>query len=354
MSNARYFVSWLLALGTAVACWVSPWLAGLAGVCLLLVVAVVEQLRPQWAAPVETASASAWQHVLLAGYVVAQGVLLAVGVWAAYRTSQQMSLSAASGVIKWSVATAAVMVSAIGVGIVTGGVGITYAHELGHSRVAALRLLGWLLMISVGYVHFMVEHYRGHHPRAATPDDPATARKGESLWHFLPRTLLGSLVSAWRLEAHLLTRQKRAWWQSALLWGTQTQLCLLTFVGLQVGVLAVLFWLTQSVVAVFLLETINYIEHYGLVRTLRADGRYEPFGVAHAWNADHYLTNAVLINLERHSDHHTHAAKPFAALENSTGPQLPTGYGSCIWLAMWPTKWRAAMDPRLPVITATP
>jgi alkane 1-monooxygenase len=235
------------------------------------------------------------------------------------------------------------------VGGISGSQGITFAHELGHSRSRVDRFCAWLLMSSVLYAHFMVEHYRGHHPRAATRDDPASARYGESLWRFLPRTLGGSLASAWRLEAHQVGQRRRGWRRSPLLWATSAQVAGLLLIALTLGPAALLFWLVQAAYAVFLLESINYIEHYGLARH-EADGKSEPLALHHAWNADHALTNCLIANLQRHSDHHMHAWKPYATLDALPGPQLPTGYAGCLFLASAPSLWFATMHPRIAVL----
>ena len=236
---------------------------------------------------------------------------------------------------------------AFGIGFITGSMGITFAHELGHSRSRVDRALAWALMASVNYSHFMVEHYRGHHPRAATWDDPASARRGESLWRFLPRTLTGSFVGAWRLEQQLLRRSRRGWLSSPLAWcwGLNLGFVLLLALSGQSRMLA--FWLGQCAMAIWLLETVNYIEHYGLQRRVDADGKREPFGQHHAWNADHVLSNSVLANLQRHSDHHLHALTPYPELQALPGPQLPTGYAGSVLLAAVPPLWFAAMDRRL-------
>lgn len=236
---------------------------------------------------------------------------------------------------------------AFAVGFVTGGQGITFAHELGHSRRRFDRVLAWVLMASVNYSHFMVEHYRGHHARAATWDDPASARRGESLWRFLPRTLAGSFGDAWRLEARQLRKTGRGWASSALLWFWVLNLALLLLLAGAGQWKMLAFWLGQSAMAVWLLEAVNYIEHYGLTRTMDADGKREPFGVQHAWNADHVLSNSLLANLQRHSDHHMHAWTPFPELRALPGPLLPTGYAGCLLLAAVPPLWFAAMDRRL-------
>jgi alkane 1-monooxygenase len=236
---------------------------------------------------------------------------------------------------------------AFAVGFVTGAQGITFAHELGHSRRRADRALAWVLMGCVLYGHFMVEHYRGHHVRAATPDDPASARPGESLWRFQPRTLGGSWLHAWKLEAQFLRLRRLGWWRSPLAWCTAANLAVLAALAAAGWWGGLLFWVLQSAFAIWLLETVNYIEHYGLQRQVGADGRVEAFGVQHAWNADTVLSNSVLANLQRHSDHHVHAWKSYPELEALPGPQLPTGYAGCILLAAVPPVWFALMHRRM-------
>jgi alkane 1-monooxygenase len=241
------------------------------------------------------------------------------------------------------------------VGVVAGGVGITLAHELGHSKSRLDRLCGWVLMTSVGYGHFMVEHYRGHHPRAATVDDPASARRGETVYRFWLRTLTGSLLSAIALESKRIDTHKSSWLRSPLLWSFSGSLAMLAaplvfFPASALQSLAFVFalWL----VAVLLLETVNYIEHYGLLRVASENGKREPFGMMHAWNADHVFTNSLLLNLQRHSDHHMHAWKPYETLEPLPGPQLPTGYAGCILLALVPPIWFGLMHPKLDALAA--
>ncbi len=252
---------------------------------------------------------------------------------------------------------------AYAVGFISGSQGITFAHELGHSKSKLDRLCAWVLMTSVCYGHFMVEHYRGHHPRAATFDDPASARYGESLYRFFPRTLVGSLASGWRLEAQRLTHMKQTWVQSPLLWSTlgSVAMCLtgllMPFIAVasvehaQAAIKVVAFLLLQSAFAFVLLETVNYIEHYGLSRNAEP-GKKEAFGIMHAWNADHVATNSLLVNLQRHSDHHMHAWKPYATLQPLPGPQLPTGYAGCIILAMLPPVWFFVMHRRIASLQA--
>jgi alkane 1-monooxygenase len=267
---------------------------------------------------------------VLRRYAPLQGLVLVAAMFVAARSDWPTV---------WGLAFAA--------GFVTGAQGITYAHELGHSKSRMDRVLAWMLMTSVNYSHFMVEHYRGHHRRAATWDDPATARRGESLWRFLPRTLASSFANAWRLEGQRVRQCRGGWLSSPLAWCWGLNLAFLGALAATGQGKMLAFWIGQSVFAIWLLETVNYIEHYGLQRGLRPNGRREPFRVGHAWNADHVLSNSVLANLQRHSDHHVNAWKSYPELQASPGPQLPTGYAGCLLLAAIPPLWFGLIDRRL-------
>jgi alkane 1-monooxygenase len=334
LSKYRFALAWFFPLLVTGAVFVSPLAAYVTSLGYQLVLAVLERVPALRHSP-PAAPHTAWHRACVRLHVPLQAVLMAVALWA----------SAQLGPAGWATAMSAVALG-LAVGNVSGGQGITFAHDLGHSRSRLDRALGWLLMGSVNYAHFMVEHYRGHHPRAATFEDPASARRGESLWRFLPRTLAGSFVSAWRLEVQQLRQLKRGWTQSPLLWASAGQGLWLVLIGAAFGPLALLFWLVQSAHAIFLLEAINYIEHYGLQRQV-VDGKREPFAMQHAWNADHVITNSMIANLQRHSDHHMHAWKPYAELEPLPGPQLPTGYAGCLFLAVVPPLWFALMHKRL-------
>lgn len=332
---ARFALAWLLPLAVAAAAWRSPWVAWgtMAGIQLGL--ALVERLPGARHSPPAEPAPRSWYRVCLRLHVPLQAALLVLGAVLAHRHG----------------GVGAAIALGIAVGGVTGSQGITFAHELGHSRSRLDRLLAWALMGSVLYAHFMIEHYRGHHVRAATPGDPATARAGESLWRFLPRTLAGSWRSAWALEARWLAQRRLGWWRSPLARATALQALLLAAVA-AASPWALLFWVVQAAYAVFLLETVNYIEHYGLTRGATGGGRYEPFGERHAWNADSPLTNCLIANLQRHSDHHMHAWKPYETLQALPGPQLPTGYAGCLFLASVPPLWFRVMHPRLAAWTA--
>ena len=327
----RFALAWTLPVAVGLASWVSPWAAWLTMALIMGGLAVAERVPALRRSPLPVADGLGLYRGLVRVHVPLQLLLLASSLW----------LSSRGAMSPW-----AALALGVAVGGVTGGQGITFAHELGHSRSRADRLLAWVLMASVNYSHFMVEHYRGHHPRAATHDDPASARRGETLWQFLPRTLKGSWASAWRLDAQQRRQFKRSLWRSPLAWATGVQVALLLLIATLLGPIALIFWLAQSAYAVFQLEAINYIEHYGLVRGMYA-GKPEPFALHHAWNADHWLTNCFTANLQRHSDHHMHAWKPYPTLEALPGPQLPTGYAGCLFIVWWPKHWFALMHPRL-------
>lgn len=330
-SDLRFLLGVLFPAMTVEAVVQRPHLAGVGALAIWWTIALLEAAWPALRRSPPATEGNTPLPWLLRVFVLVEILLLAAGMRAAAQGT-------------WPV----VFGVAFAVGFVTGAQGITFAHELGHSRWRGDRALAWTLMGLVNYPQFMVEHYRGHHVRAATRDDPATARAGEGLWRFLPRTLAGSLVDAWRLEAQRLAQHRRSWAASPLLWVTLANVIFLLALAAAGAWKVLAFWLLQSAFAVWLLETVNYIEHYGLQRRTGAQGRLEPFGPQHAWNADHVISNSLLANLQRHSDHHVHAWKTFPELQSLPAtPQLPTGYAGCILLAAVPPLWFALMHPRM-------
>ncbi|MEV4125868.1 alkane 1-monooxygenase [Nocardia sp. NPDC049707] len=230
------------------------------------------------------------------------------------------------------------------------GIGINAAHELGH-RVEHLER--WLAKISLaqsGYGHFFVEHNRGHHARVATPEDPASARVGESLWEFLPRSISGGYRSAIRLEGERLTRRGKRWFSADnhILQAWAMSLALFGTLLAIFGWRALPYLALQAVIGVMLLETVNYIEHYGLLRTRQPNGRYVRCSPRDSWNSDHLVTNIFLFHLQRHSDHHANPGRRYQTLRSSMqAPQLPAGYLSMIVFAAIPPLWRHIMDHRV-------
>jgi len=230
------------------------------------------------------------------------------------------------------------------------GIAINTAHELGHKRASLEKWLSKVALAQSGYGHFFIEHNRGHHVRVATPEDPASARLGESFWAFLPRTVAGSLSSAWGLERVRLERGGSSVWSihNDILQAWAMTAALFAALTLVFGPVVLPYLLFQAVVGFSLLEVVNYLEHYGLLRQRREDGRYERCLPQHSWNSNNVASNVLLYHLQRHSDHHANPTRRYQALRHvDEAPQLPTGYAGMIVLAWVPPLWRRVMDPRL-------
>ncbi|MCF6431018.1 alkane 1-monooxygenase [Leisingera sp. MMG026] len=239
-----------------------------------------------------------------------------------------------------------------GVGVVTGAVGITYSHELMHQSSRVERWLGDILLAMVMYSHFRSEHLLVHHRYVGTPRDPVTARYNEGFHRFYPRVLRQCWHSAFRAEREKLAKKNCHWTDQSnpffRYWALQAAMLLLAM--LLGGLTGVLLFLVQAGVAIWQLEVVNYVEHYGLTRKHLGDGKYEPVQPRHSWNAAHKASNWLLINLQRHSDHHYKPNRRFPLLQNYTeadAPQLPYGYPVMTVAAMIPPLWRRVMNPRV-------
>lgn len=239
-----------------------------------------------------------------------------------------------------------------GVGVISGTVGINYAHELMHQKPAWERWLGDLLLALVLYSHFRSEHLRVHHLWVGTPRDPVTARYNEGFHRFFPRVLWQCPRSAWAAETLMLARSGRSRWNlSNPFWRYGAlQAAALALAWAAGGWTGVGLFAFQAFVAVWQLELVNYIEHYGLTRRHLGAGRYEHVRPHHSWNAAQRASNWLLINLQRHSDHHYKPDRRFPLLQHrpeSEAPQLPRGYPVMTVLAMIPPLWRRRMNPRV-------
>jgi alkane 1-monooxygenase len=235
-------------------------------------------------------------------------------------------------------------------GVVGGILAINTAHELIHKDGRIERMAGGLLLTSVGYQGFKVEHLRGHHVHVATPDDASTARRGQSLWAFLPRAMWRNTLAAWRLEALRLRGLGLPAWhrRNELLGWSALWLALALAFAAWLGTVGLLFFVAQGLLAAAALEVINYVEHYGLERRRGADGRYERVAPVHSWNSDFALSNLLLFQLQRHSDHHAYPKRRYAVLRHwPQAPQLPGGYAAMFVLAFFPPWWRRLVHPRL-------
>ncbi len=235
-------------------------------------------------------------------------------------------------------------------GVVSGSIGINYAHELIHQKNRLEQRLGEALLISVLYGHFRSEHLIVHHRYVGTPRDPVTARYNESFYRFFIRVLPGCFRSAWNAEVDRLHRKglpalhrSNPFWRYGL--GAISFLAIAALIG---GWAGVGLFVIQAFVAILQLELVNYVEHYGLTRRHLGDGKYEHVQPRHSWNAAHKMTNFLLINLQRHSDHHYKPDRRFPLLqtyEASEAPQLPFGYPLMTAIATNPLLWRRMMNP---------
>ena len=237
----------------------------------------------------------------------------------------------------------------LSLGIVN-AVGFNAAHELGHQNDKFEHWLAKIALAPAMYGHFFVEHNRGHHVRVATPEDPASARYGESYWRFLPRTVIGGVRSAWEIEAARLKRRGKPalHWSNHNLQAWGISIVLFAVLTAAFGWFALPFLIAQAVYAASLFEVINYVEHYGLRREKTESGRYERCQPKHSWNSNHMVTNLLLYQLQRHSDHHANPTRSYQALRHFEDvPQLPNGYAGMVPLAYITPLWRKVMDPKV-------
>lgn len=239
-----------------------------------------------------------------------------------------------------------------GVGVITGTLGINYSHELMHQSSRAERTLGDILLAMVLYSHFRTEHLLVHHRYVGTPRDPVTARYNENFHRFFGRVLGQCYVSAFGAEKRQLARKGLGWTHPSnpffRYWALQGAMLALAF-GLG-GMTGIWLFLFQALIAIWHLELVNYVEHYGLTRKYLGDGRYEHVKPHHSWNAAHKGSNWLLINLQRHSDHHYKPNRRFPLLQNyaeAEAPQLPYGYPVMVTAALFPPLWRKMMNHRV-------
>ncbi|MFC0679692.1 alkane 1-monooxygenase [Lysobacter korlensis] len=235
-------------------------------------------------------------------------------------------------------------------GVVGGVLAINTAHELIHKDTRLERGAGGVLLASVGYHGFKVEHVRGHHVHVSTPLDASSARYGQSLWHFLPRAMWRNTVNAWKLEAQRLRQRGLPWWhpRNELIGWSALWLAFAVAFTVWLGPAGLVFFIVQGLAAGASLEIINYIEHYGLERAQLPGGRFERTTHLHSWNSDYRLSNMLLFQLQRHSDHHETPRRRYQCLQHhADSPQLPGGYGAMFVLALCPPLWFRIVHPVL-------
>lgn len=239
----------------------------------------------------------------------------------------------------------------LSVGIMLGSNGINVAHELGHRNQVFEKIIAKLLLLPSLYMHFFIEHNHGHHLEVATPKDPSTAKFNQNIFEFWVQTVLGTYKNAWKIQLKLNKLEKRSLFSlnSDLFWFSILQFIYLLLIYQFFGLIGFYGAVAVAVVSFLLLETINYIEHYGLLRKQLPSGRYERVNTKHSWNSNHILGRIILYELTRHSDHHYKSTKKYQTLEHhNESPQLPYGYPTSMVLALVPPLWFWIMNSRVP------
>ncbi len=235
-------------------------------------------------------------------------------------------------------------------GLMCGVLGINVGHELGHRLNRKEQLIGEILLLTSLDTHFLPYHNGGHHRDVATPNDAATAKKNQILFLFWFTSHFGSYFKAWRLENDRLRQQGKSPFslQNRMIVYSFANIALLSLIFYFFGTHVLLAFIEASILGIMLLETVNYIEHYGLMRQKTEAGTYERVKHHHSWNSDHPIGRLLLFNLSRHSDHHYNGSKKYAVLKSvPQSPQMPTGYPGMMVLALFQPLWFALMNRKL-------
>ncbi len=239
----------------------------------------------------------------------------------------------------------------LSLGIILGSNGINVAHELGHRKKRYERILGKLLLIPSHYTHFFIEHNHGHHLDVSSPDDPSTAKYNQSLYSFWWQSVSGTYLKAWKIQKRINEIDTISFFslKNDMFWFTIIQITYLVSLYYFFGLKVLFVGISAGIVGFLLLETINYIEHYGLKRKKMPSGRYERVSEKHSWNSNHILGRIILYELTRHSDHHYKSTKEYQILEcHEESPQLPFGYPTSMVLSFIPPLWYSIMNKRIP------
>ena len=238
----------------------------------------------------------------------------------------------------------------LSMGLVCGGYGINVAHELGHRNNKFEQFLSKTLLLSSLYMHFFIEHNRGHHKRVSTKEDPSSARYGENIFSFWIRSVFTGYISAWNIEFSRLKRLKKFKFslENEMLRFQLIQVLFVSSIYFVFGTQITIYFLFAAVMGFLLLETVNYIEHYGLQRKININGKYERVQPFHSWNSNHPVGRIMLFELSRHSDHHFNASRKYQVLKNhDNSPEMPTGYPGMMILSLIPPLWFYIMNKRI-------
>jgi alkane 1-monooxygenase len=276
------------------------------------------------------------------GYDILLYLVVAIQYFALYEFLYSMK----HDTLTWYETTGRVFV----MGLLCGVFGINVGHELGHRVNKSEQVLAKALLLTSLYMHFFTEHNKGHHKRVATPEDPSSARYGEPVYLFYFRTIIFSYFSAWHIANDEIKKKGRSVFslQNEMIQFTFIQLAFVALILYFFGWLVILYFLAAALIGILLLETVNYIEHYGLQRKSTGNGKYERAMPEHSWNSDHVVGRLMLFELSRHSDHHYLASRKYQILRHhDDSPQMPTGYPGMIILSLFPPAWFYVMNRRI-------
>jgi len=276
------------------------------------------------------------------GYDILIYLVVVVQYFALYQFLDSMK----NDTLTWQETTGRIIV----MGLLCGVFGINVGHELGHRANKFEQVLAKALLLTSLYMHFFTEHNKGHHKRVATPEDPSSARYGEPVYTFYFRTIIFSYISAWHIANDETRKKGKVVFslQNEMVQFTLIQLAFVALIFYFLGWLVTLYFLAAATIGILLLETVNYIEHYGLQRKPTGDGKYQRAMPEHSWNSDHVIGRLMLFELSRHSDHHYLASRKYQILRHhDNSPQMPTGYPGMIILSLFPPAWFYVMNRRI-------
>ena len=235
-------------------------------------------------------------------------------------------------------------------GLLCGTFGINVAHELGHRVNKMEQTFAKLLLLTSLYMHFFIEHNKGHHKHVATPHDPSTAKYNQSVYAFWPQTLIGTYLSAWKIANEEMEKKGKPWWslQNEMLLFQLIQIMFVLMILYFFGFKIALLFMVAALIGGLLLESVNYIEHYGLSRSQTSEQQFERVQPHHSWNSNHIIGRLMLFELSRHSDHHYLASRKYQILRSfDNAPQMPTGYPGMILLSLFPPLWFKIMHQQI-------
>jgi alkane 1-monooxygenase len=339
MKKLKYLTIFLLPASVAFSFIQQEWFTFFPVVLFFVLIPVLEHLLPQDPSNLsekekELAAADPFYDILIYSMVPLQ---VGFVIWFLY-----LMTDTASGI--------EVAGRTISMGLMCGVVGINVGHELGHRVNRWEQLLGEILLTTSLENHFLPYHNRGHHHHVATPEDPATARRNEPVFLFWFRSHFGSYAQAWQIEAARLRIVGKGWFslRNRMIMYTLVHLLVFALIWKFFGVQGMIRFFIVAVIGILLLETVNYIEHYGLLRKKRENGTYDRVRRIHSWNSNHIIGRVVLFELSRHSDHHYKADRPYQLLENhEESPLMPTGYPGMMLLSLVPPLFFRVMNPRI-------